>query len=200
MWSRNPFLPVTSIKKPDDPDLRGFALCGQSDLHDRPAVKISLSATNPCHIWDMARALAATDDLRYLLQRLPALATAGGEKACPSAPSRRARWSSTGRGGFSPRACAPETGTSSVGRTGPSTSGVAKALEAADFVHGLPGQCRETFRRARELGIRTVLSHATGPRPRAGADRRPRVRAGRARVRARDPVRRRLLRPRGGGV
>ena len=36
-------------------------------------------------------------------------------------------------------------------------------LQGCDYVHGLPGQCLETFRAARKLGIQTVLSHATGP-------------------------------------
>ncbi len=40
---------------------------------------------------------------------------------------------------------------------------VAAALQSCDFFHGLPGQCRESFRRAKEMGIQTVLSHATGP-------------------------------------
>lgn len=40
---------------------------------------------------------------------------------------------------------------------------VAKGLEPADFHHGIPGQCVAAFRRARELGVRTVLNHATGP-------------------------------------
>ncbi len=36
-------------------------------------------------------------------------------------------------------------------------------LEACDFVHGMPGQCREIFRAAKRLGVKTVLNHATGP-------------------------------------
>jgi glycosyltransferase involved in cell wall biosynthesis len=36
-------------------------------------------------------------------------------------------------------------------------------LEACDFIHAMPGQALETFRAARQLGIRTVLNHATGP-------------------------------------
>ncbi|MGE9271141.1 MAG: glycosyltransferase family 4 protein, partial [Verrucomicrobiales bacterium] len=40
---------------------------------------------------------------------------------------------------------------------------VGKVLESADFHHGIPGQCLRAFRRARELGVPTVLNHATGP-------------------------------------
>jgi glycosyltransferase involved in cell wall biosynthesis len=40
---------------------------------------------------------------------------------------------------------------------------VAGQLRSYDFIHGLPGQCLKTFRRAKELGIKAVLNHATGP-------------------------------------
>lgn len=40
---------------------------------------------------------------------------------------------------------------------------VAKVLEPADFLHGIPGQCRDSFKMAKHLGICTVLNHATGP-------------------------------------
>jgi glycosyltransferase involved in cell wall biosynthesis len=40
---------------------------------------------------------------------------------------------------------------------------VGKKLSKHDFVHAIPGQALETFHKARTLGIRTVLNHATGP-------------------------------------
>jgi glycosyltransferase involved in cell wall biosynthesis len=40
---------------------------------------------------------------------------------------------------------------------------VGRHLEACDFIHGMPGQCREVFRAARKMGVRSVLNHATGP-------------------------------------
>jgi glycosyltransferase involved in cell wall biosynthesis len=40
---------------------------------------------------------------------------------------------------------------------------VGEKLSKHDFVHAMPGQALETFRRAKELGIRTVLNHASGP-------------------------------------
>lgn len=40
---------------------------------------------------------------------------------------------------------------------------VASHLEKHDFLHAMPGQALETFRRARKEGIPTVLNHATGP-------------------------------------
>ena len=40
---------------------------------------------------------------------------------------------------------------------------VGQNLELCDFIHAMPGQALATFRRARALGIWTVLNHATGP-------------------------------------
>jgi len=40
---------------------------------------------------------------------------------------------------------------------------VGRALAEADFIHAMPGQCRRTFERARELGVATVLNHASSP-------------------------------------
>ena len=40
---------------------------------------------------------------------------------------------------------------------------VASSLSYSDFIHAMPGQCIQTFQKAKELGIKTVLNHATGP-------------------------------------
>ena len=40
---------------------------------------------------------------------------------------------------------------------------VAKHLEQSHAIHGMPGQCLQTFKAAKALGIQTVLNHATGP-------------------------------------
>lgn len=40
---------------------------------------------------------------------------------------------------------------------------VGSHLDAADFVHAIPGQALGTFRGARRVGVKTVLNHATGP-------------------------------------
>lgn len=40
---------------------------------------------------------------------------------------------------------------------------VGAKLEPCDFLHGMPGQCLQSFRKARAVGVRTVLNHATGP-------------------------------------
>lgn len=38
-----------------------------------------------------------------------------------------------------------------------------RSLDNCDFLHAMPGQCLRLFQRAKALGIRTVLNHATGP-------------------------------------
>ena len=40
---------------------------------------------------------------------------------------------------------------------------VGNNLSRHDFIHAIPGQALCTFRRAKALGLRTVLNHATGP-------------------------------------
>jgi glycosyltransferase involved in cell wall biosynthesis len=40
---------------------------------------------------------------------------------------------------------------------------VGHVLDRHDLVHAMPGQALETFRRAKALGVKTVLNHATGP-------------------------------------
>jgi len=40
---------------------------------------------------------------------------------------------------------------------------VGRVLAQSDFIHAMPGQCLKTFQRARELGVATVLNHASSP-------------------------------------
>ena len=122
---------------------------------------LSFSATNPCHVYDLAvglrglgvggayysgyprwklrppeefsmRAASFRTLVTYGLMRVP-------EQWRP-ASMRLFRWQDNG---FDRK--------------------VARMLEPADYIHGLPGQCLETFKRARALGVRTVLNHASGP-------------------------------------
>lgn len=124
---------------------------------------IALSATNPCHLYDLAVALHALGRLgafhsgypRWRL-RPPAgfplrahsartLVTYGLLRLPMSlrpAPHRLFRWQDTGFDRATARHLARSDG---------------------DSVHAMPGQALATFRRAKELGITTVLNHATGP-------------------------------------
>ncbi len=123
---------------------------------------ISFAATNPCHLWDMAIALSAQQAMGIYYSGYPRWKLADSlniDIRCHSSrtlvtyflhgkvperwrPSNRSlfRWQDVGFDRW-----------------------VASALQPTDFLHGIPGQCLESFRRARSLGIRTVLNHATGP-------------------------------------
>ena len=124
---------------------------------------IALSATNPCHLYDLAVALHARGQLgayhsgypqwrlrppdtfplrahsartlvTYGLLRLP--------MSLRPAPHRLFRWQDTGFDRATARHLVRSDG---------------------DSVHAMPGQALATFRRAKELGMTTVLNHATGP-------------------------------------
>ena len=125
-------------------------------------MKISFSATNPCHMYPLAREVGRQGALGCYYSGYPAwkLRDASGmplrihslrtnivyallkhapEKLRPSA-RRLYLWQDHGFDRW--------------------TGG---HLEACDIVHGIPGQCLHTFRSARRRGIRTALNHATGP-------------------------------------
>lgn len=124
-------------------------------------VTISFAATNPCHVYDMALALRAggvggvyySGYPRWRLRPPPGFAcraasfrtlvTYGLQRVPERWRPPNARLFQWQDAGFDRR--------------------VARMLEPADFIHGLPGQCLRIFRRARSLGVRTVLNHASGP-------------------------------------
>lgn len=126
---------------------------------------ICISATNPCHLYDMALALHQSDELgRYIsgyprwklrppdhlpfrghttrtlvtygLRRLP--------RRWRPADARLFRWQDEG---FA------------------QTAAAALARSDGRTIHAMPGQALELFSRARELGLATVLNHASGPVP-----------------------------------
>lgn len=121
----------------------------------------AFAATNPCHVWDLARALyglgllgafhsgyprwrlnpplgfplrihSRRTVLTYGMQRLP-------QWLRPS-DDRVFRWQDVG---FDREA--------------------AEHLEGGEIFHGIPGQCLECFRVARRRGMVLVLNHASGP-------------------------------------
>lgn len=124
---------------------------------------ISFAATNPCHVYDLALALHAEGALAHYYSGYPrwrlrpppdfplttavwrTLVTYACERlpdGLRPSPVKVFRWQDTGF-----------------------DRAVARLLDerAGEEVHGLPGQCKHIFERARALGIRTVLNHASGP-------------------------------------
>lgn len=124
-------------------------------------MKHSFAATNPCHVYDMALALWEKTALGFYYsgyprwrlkppQGFPMKTRSGrtlvtyGMQRLPEAmrinDDRMFRWQDAGF-----------------------DAAVSRCLETDGFIHGIPGQCLETFKRARAAGMRTVLNHASGP-------------------------------------
>ena len=127
------------------------------------SLRICISATNPCHLYDLAVALHARGELGGYFSGYPA-------------------WKLHPPDGFPLVACSTRTLVTygclrlpAVLRPSPHRlfrwqdqgfdRAVARSLEAAGgaFIHAMPGQALATFQRARELGMLTVLNHASGP-------------------------------------
>lgn len=141
------------------------ATCRGRCRPERPTLpmvsKIAFSATNPCHVYDLAVALLPLDaagpyysgyprwrlkppaELDLVAASARTLVTYGllklPERYRP-ASLRLFRWQDEGF-----------------------DRAVARRLRPSHYLHGLPGQCRDTFTAARARGIQTVLNHASGP-------------------------------------
>jgi glycosyltransferase involved in cell wall biosynthesis len=126
-------------------------------------MKIAISATNPCHLFDLAKEFFRRDALGAYLSGYPAwrLRPPAGfplrvhpvrtvitygllrlpAKLRPN-PNRLFRWQDAG---FD-RAAAADV-----------------AATGSEIIHAMPGQALHTFRAARAAGIETCLNHASGP-------------------------------------
>lgn len=129
-------------------------------------MKIAISATNPCHLYELALALHRREALAAYHSGYP------GWKLKPPAgfPLRQHVWRTLVTYGLNrlPGSVRPEMLPVFRWQDEGFDRAVARILEAADAVHAMPGQARETLRRARELGAVAVLNHATGPLRRQG--------------------------------
>jgi glycosyltransferase involved in cell wall biosynthesis len=126
-------------------------------------VKISFSATNPCHVYDMARALHPHGALGHYYSGYP------GWKLAPPAGfplvARSARTLVTYGCLRLPASLRPANHRLFRWQDDGFDRAVGRALREThgDFVHALPGQALHTFEAARARGARTVLNHASGP-------------------------------------
>lgn len=126
------------------------------------AVKISFSATNPCHMWPAARALTAEGALGHFYSGYPAWKLGEADAAHLRCHSLRTNVV-YGLLKYAPAPLRPSTRHLFRWQDHGFDAWVGRHLEGCDFIHAMPGQALETFGRARRLGIRTVLNHATGP-------------------------------------
>lgn len=121
----------------------------------------AFAATNPCHVWDLARALYGLGLLGAFHSGYP-------------------RWRLNPPLGFPLRIHSQRTVvTYALQRLPqwlrPSDDGVfrwqdvgfdrqaAEHLDSGEIFHGIPGQCLECFRAAQRRGMLLVLNHASGP-------------------------------------
>jgi glycosyltransferase involved in cell wall biosynthesis len=126
-------------------------------------MKISFSATNPCHIYDQAlgvheRGALGTFYCGYPRWRL---------KAPGAMPVVSLPWRTMVTYGLQrlPEWARPPDHPVFRWQDRGFDRAVSRILdtEGTDILHGIPGQALGTFRRARELGIPCVLNHASGP-------------------------------------
>ncbi len=124
-------------------------------------MKIAISCTNPCHLFDLAKQLHAHEVLAQYYSGYP-----GWKLGVPqSFPLRARSWRTLVTYSLLrlPRQLAPTPAKLFRWQDTGFDKAVASILEPADLIHAMPGQCLETFRAAKKLGLITVLNHATAP-------------------------------------
>ncbi len=125
-------------------------------------MKISISATNPCHLYPMALELASHGALGSYYSGYPAWKL--GDTSGLSVRTHSLRTNIVyGLLKFVPEKWRPESKKLFRWQDDGFDRWTGAHLEGCDYVHAMPGQCLHTFRAARKLGIKTVLNHATGP-------------------------------------
>lgn len=125
-------------------------------------MKISIAATNPCHLYPLAMELARADALGCYYSGYPAWKLA----APPGLPVRTHSFRTTlvyGALKYVPPALRPGSRSLFLWQDHGFDAWVGRTLEPCGFFHAMPAQALRGFERARKLGVRTVLNHATGP-------------------------------------
>ena len=131
-------------------------------LRGRRVVKISISATNPCHLWPMAQQLATSGHLGCYYSGYPRWKL--GQIGSATIRTHSLRTNVVyGLLKFAPERLRPSARDLFLWQDHGFDGWVGRNLSATDFIHAMPGQALATFRRARQMGIATVLNHATGP-------------------------------------
>ena len=125
-------------------------------------MKIAIAATNPCHLFPLARELARSGALGCYYSGYPVW-----KLAAPSEmPVRTHALRTTivyGALKYLPENLRPGSRSLFLWQDHGFDSWVGRHLDPCDFIHAMPGQALHTFQAARRLGIPAVLNHATGP-------------------------------------
>lgn len=125
--------------------------------------KTIITATNPCHLYDLAKALNETGALERFYSGYPRWRLHDVGQLPLRTHSLRTlvtySWMRL------PLTLQPDAARLFRWQDEGFDRAVAKDLEKGDAVwlHAMPGQARKTFEQARRLGLRTVLNHASGP-------------------------------------
>ncbi len=125
-------------------------------------MKISFAATNPCHMWPTARAVAQHGALAHYYSGYPAWKLSDASPEILRAHSFRTNVV-YGLLKYAPDWLRPSSRKLFLWQDHGFDRWTGRNLEPCDFIHAMPGQALHTFRAARKTGIRTVLNHATGP-------------------------------------
>jgi glycosyltransferase involved in cell wall biosynthesis len=131
-------------------------------LWEGRALKISIAATNPCHLWPLARELATARVLGVYYSGYPSWKLGGANGSEVRTHSLRTNIV-YGLLKYVPATLRPDAKDLFRWQDHGFDRWVGTHLESCDFVHAMPGQALATFRTARQLRVKTVLNHATGP-------------------------------------
>ena len=125
-------------------------------------MRISISATNPCHLFPLALELAAESALGCYYSGYPAWKLGADARVEIRTHSLRTNVV-YGLLKFVPEKLRPSSRALFVWQDRGFDRWTGAHLAACDFIHAMPGQALATFRAARKLGVKAVLNHATGP-------------------------------------
>jgi glycosyltransferase involved in cell wall biosynthesis len=121
----------------------------------------SFSATNPCHVYDMALALWEKKALGFYYSGYPRWRL----KPPATFPMKTEAFRTLITYGMQrlPEALRIDDNGMFRWQDAGFDRAVSKRLTGEGFIHGIPGQCLETFRQAKKCGLKSVLNHASGP-------------------------------------
>lgn len=125
-------------------------------------MNISIASTNPCHLWPLARELAAAKALGCYYSGYPEWKLGDVDGARIRTHSFRTNIV-YGLLKYAPEQLRPSSRSLFLWQDRGFDRWVGEHIEACDFIHAMPGQALVTFRGAKQLGATTVLNHATGP-------------------------------------
>jgi starch synthase len=122
---------------------------------------LGFSATNPCHLYEIARAIGELGESVAFYSGYPSWKLA---KPLPTQLYAHSLRTCIVYGLLRlPERLRPKSRSLFRWQDRAFDRWVAKKLVLHDFVHAMPGQCLQTFKSAKAKGCRTVLNHATGP-------------------------------------